>query len=82
MRDLKAIGAHNVTAGRARGLTGRARFRRMEAAYEPMRDEGRIPATYEVVYGAAWGTPATRRVRRRRRSAHLAQLRSGTQRES
>jgi malonyl-CoA O-methyltransferase len=55
MRDLKAIGAHNVTADRPRGLTGRARFRRMTEAYESMRDEGRVPATYEVIYGAAWG---------------------------
>ncbi len=60
MRDLKTIGAHNVTAGRARGLTGRARLRRMEAAYEAARVEGRIPATYEVVYGAAWGCAGRR----------------------
>jgi malonyl-CoA O-methyltransferase len=55
MRDLKAIGAHNVTAGRPRGLTGRRALRGLEAAYEPWRTEGRIPATYEVVYGTAWG---------------------------
>jgi malonyl-CoA O-methyltransferase len=55
MRDLKAIGAHNVTSGRARGLTGRARFARMTAAYEAWRQDGRLPATYEVIYGAAWG---------------------------
>jgi malonyl-CoA O-methyltransferase len=54
MRDLKAIGAHNVTIGRARGLTGRARLARMTEAYEPRRQAGRLPATYEVVYGAAW----------------------------
>jgi malonyl-CoA O-methyltransferase len=56
MRDLKAIGAHNVTAGRSRGLTGRARLSRMAAAYETHRRDGRLPATYEVIYGAAWGT--------------------------
>jgi len=55
MRDLKAIGAHNVTAGRPRGLVGRARLKRMQEAYESFRREGRLPATYEVVYGAAWG---------------------------
>jgi malonyl-CoA O-methyltransferase len=60
MRDLKTIGAHNVTAGRPRGLTGRGALRRFEAAYEPWRREGRIPATYEVVYGAAWGTAGKR----------------------
>jgi malonyl-CoA O-methyltransferase len=55
MRDLKAIGAHNVTAGRPRGLSGRARLARMQAAYEPYRRGGRLPATYEVIYGATWG---------------------------
>jgi malonyl-CoA O-methyltransferase len=55
MRDLKAIGAHNVTAGRPRGLVGRARLRRMQDAYETFRRDGRLPATYEVVYGVAWG---------------------------
>jgi malonyl-CoA O-methyltransferase len=55
MRDLKAIGAHNVTAGRARGLTGRARLGRVQAAYETFRRDGRLPATYEVIYGATWG---------------------------
>ena len=34
MRELKAIGAHNVTNGRARGLTGRRRLAAMTQAYE------------------------------------------------
>ncbi len=56
MRDLKAIGAHNVTAGRpARAHRPRSRLPRMCAAYEAYRRDGRLPATYEVVYGAAWG---------------------------
>jgi malonyl-CoA O-methyltransferase len=55
MRDLKAIGAHNVTAGRPRGLVGRARMQRMQQAYESFRYDGRLPATYEIVYGVAWG---------------------------
>jgi malonyl-CoA O-methyltransferase len=54
LRDLKAIGAHNVTAGRPHSLTGRTRFAAFEAAYEKFRDAGRLPATYEVVYGTAW----------------------------
>jgi malonyl-CoA O-methyltransferase len=54
MRELKAIGAHNATIGRPRGLTGRARWRRMLDALEAFRREGRLPATYEVVYGHAW----------------------------
>jgi malonyl-CoA O-methyltransferase len=55
MRDLKSIGAHNVTAGRPRALTGRARFERMRQAYEAFRRDGRLPATYEIIYGASWG---------------------------
>ena len=55
MRDLKAIGAHNVTAGRPRALTGRARFARMQQAYEAFRRDGGLPATYEIIYGASWG---------------------------
>ncbi|NEX23001.1 malonyl-ACP O-methyltransferase BioC [Thiorhodococcus mannitoliphagus] len=54
MRDLKILGAHNATAQRPRALTGRARLRALEAAYEAYRSEGRLPASYEVVYGHAW----------------------------
>ncbi|MEE9143134.1 MAG: malonyl-ACP O-methyltransferase BioC [Gammaproteobacteria bacterium] len=54
MRDLKRIGAHNVTAGRPRGLTGRGRLGRLRSEYEVWRSDGRLPATYEVVFGQAW----------------------------
>jgi len=60
MRELKAIGAHNVTAGRARGLTGRKRLAAMTQAYEALRADGRLPATYEVIHAICWG--AERRV--------------------
>jgi malonyl-CoA O-methyltransferase len=64
MRDLKAIGAHNANAGRPRGLTGKGALARMTAAYETNRRDGRLPATYEVVYGHAWcPTVAPRRSR-------------------
>lgn len=53
-RDLKAIGAVNSLAARSRGLPGRARWQRMVAAYERFRRDGRLPATFEVVYGHAW----------------------------
>jgi len=61
--DLKATGAHNSTMGRARVLTGRRQFAELEAAYEAFRQDGRLPATYEVVFGHAWtpGTAAPRR---------------------
>jgi len=54
MRDLKTLGAHNVTGARARGLTGRQRLQRMVEAYERFRRDGRLPASYEVVHGHAW----------------------------
>ena len=63
MRDLKCIGAHNVTAGRPRALTGRTRLARMEQAYEAYRREGSLPATYEVIYGASWGAAPRSRTR-------------------
>jgi malonyl-CoA O-methyltransferase len=58
MRDLKTIGATNATASRARGLTGPRRLAAVQQAYEQFRSDGRLPATYEVVYGTAW-TPVT-----------------------
>ncbi len=55
MVDLKSIGAHNATAARLRGLTGPRRLAAVTAAYERERHaDGRLPATYEVVYGYAW----------------------------
>ncbi len=55
MRELKAIGAHNVTQGRARGLTGRRRLAAMTQAYESLRRDGKLPATWEVIHASAWG---------------------------
>jgi malonyl-CoA O-methyltransferase len=63
MRDLKAIGAHNANAGRPRGLTGKGAFARMTDTYETYRREGRLPATYEVVYGQAWSPVEVRRTK-------------------
>ena len=54
MRDIKQLGAHNVALNRTRGLTGKARFARFRAAYESRAQNGKIPATYEAVYGHAW----------------------------
>ena len=55
MRDLKAIGAHNAAARRRPGLTGKERMKQMINAYERFRVDGRYPASWEVVYGAAFG---------------------------
>ncbi|SFN29107.1 malonyl-ACP O-methyltransferase BioC [Dokdonella immobilis] len=58
MRELRAIGATNADTGRARGLTGKAHLQRVIEAYEVNRHEGRVPATYEVVYALAWAPQA------------------------
>lgn len=59
MRDLKQLGAHNVTCQRPRGLTGKQRMQQVVAAYEIFRREGVLPATHEVVYGHAWVSEST-----------------------
>ena len=52
--ELKAIGATNRTLGRPRGLTGRKTWSAMLARLEASAKDGRIPATFEVIYGHAW----------------------------
>jgi malonyl-CoA O-methyltransferase len=54
MRDLKAIGAHNATGARRRGLTGKDAWQKAISHYETLRTGGKLPATFEVVYGHAW----------------------------
>ena len=54
LRELKAIGAHTVVEGRRTGLMGKQEWRRLADNYERFRQDGRLPATYEVVYGHAW----------------------------
>jgi malonyl-CoA O-methyltransferase len=60
MRDLRAVGAQNAAAGRPRTLTGRGRLTAVAEAYESFRSVGVLPATYEAVFGQAWG-PRQRR---------------------
>jgi len=55
MRDLKAIGAHNVDSDRHKGLFGKNKFNRLKAEYDKFRwPGGELPATYEVIFGHAW----------------------------
>lgn len=57
LADLKGLGATNADRERARGLTGKARFKAMLDAYEAHRRGNRIPATWEIVTLHAWGPP-------------------------
>lgn len=54
MKDLKSIGAHNATLGRNRGLAGRGFLNNLTQQYEQFRTQGKLPATFEVIYGHAW----------------------------
>jgi len=56
MRELKQIGAHNVTVGRPRGLTGKSHMQQLVNAYERYRQAEVLPASYEIVNGHAWAT--------------------------
>jgi malonyl-CoA O-methyltransferase len=58
--DLKALGEVNALAGRSRGLTGPRKFAAMRSAYEAHRRDGRLPATYEVIFGQAWSPSESR----------------------
>jgi malonyl-CoA O-methyltransferase len=63
MRELRAIGAGNALHARPRGLTGKAKMQRVLQAYEDLRRDGMLPASYEVIYAQAW-SPAPGQPRR------------------
>jgi malonyl-CoA O-methyltransferase len=65
MKDLKQLGANNAAQARHRGLTGKQRMQGMINAYETFRQDDRIPATYEVVYGHAWAPTEEQTMQRR-----------------
>jgi len=58
MRDLKSTGSQSAVTRRSPGLAGRNRQRAFEAQYEKFREDGVLPASYEVVFGQAWGAIA------------------------
>jgi malonyl-CoA O-methyltransferase len=58
--DLKGQAAQNCLLNRAKGLMTKAMLDRIVAGYETYRnDEGKLPVTFEVVYGHAWGNTLT-----------------------
>lgn len=56
--DLKGIGAHSALAGRGQGLMGKAAWAQLAENYEIFRSKGKLPATFEVIYGHAWKSQA------------------------
>ena len=54
LADLRATGQQNARPERRRGLTGKGVLASMRAEYEKLRRDGRLPASFEIVYGHAW----------------------------
>lgn len=55
LNALKAQGVRNINPARNQGLTGKSRWLQFKAAMNQFKTpEGKLPLTYEVVYGHAW----------------------------
>ncbi|MFT3736510.1 MAG: methyltransferase domain-containing protein [Rhodocyclaceae bacterium] len=54
LRDLRLAGAANASTRRPRGLSGKQGWQAARDRYEQLRRDGRLPATFEIVYGHAW----------------------------
>lgn len=52
--ELRAAGSACSMTARRHGLTGRQTWAAGRAAYEALRSQGRLPVTFEVIYGHAW----------------------------
>ncbi|MCM8595321.1 malonyl-ACP O-methyltransferase BioC [Accumulibacter sp.] len=54
LADLRRTGSGCAMRARRHGLTGRSLWAEARAAYRQLARDGRLPATFEVVYGHAW----------------------------
>ena len=54
LQDLRRSGGANAATSRPRGLSGRQEWAAARAAYERLRRDGRLPATFEIIQGHAW----------------------------
>lgn len=52
--ELRAAGSACAMKARCHGLSGPQAWAAARAAYETLRRDGKLPATFEVVYGHAW----------------------------
>ena len=58
--DLRRNGASCAMQTRRSGLMGRRTWQAARTAYETLLKDGRLPATFEVVYGHAWKAQPTK----------------------
>ena len=54
LRELRGSGSTNARSDMPQGLKGRGWLARLTQRYEAQRRDGRLPATFEIVYGHAW----------------------------
>jgi malonyl-CoA O-methyltransferase len=54
LRELQSAGSSCAMKARRHGLTGKAAWTKARATYETLRENGKLPASFEVVYGHAW----------------------------
>lgn len=54
LRELQSAGSSCAMKARRHGLTGKAAWVKARATYETLRENGKLPASFEVVYGHAW----------------------------
>ena len=52
--ELHAAGDRCAMHGRRKSLVGRDGWEKVRAAYAALSHDGRVPATFEVIYGHAW----------------------------
>lgn len=57
MHDLKNMGASNKNSNQPKGLTSPKTIKAVNEVYEELflREDGNIPATFEIIYGLCWG---------------------------
>jgi malonyl-CoA O-methyltransferase len=55
MHELRSMGLRSADSTRSPGLTGRGKVQRLVDAYEASRTAEGIAATFEVIFGAAFG---------------------------
>jgi malonyl-CoA O-methyltransferase len=58
-RELQALGARNADRSRRRSLTGKSRWQAMTAQYESLRTAQGLPASWELIYMAAFASGRT-----------------------
>lgn len=54
LAELRGAGASCAMRARRHGLTGRRAWENARGAYEGLRVNGKLPASFEVIYGHAW----------------------------